>query len=197
MNSGASPSNELIEELRDYCEQLQNACEDAEELTAPLSPEQFNWRPDSHRWSIAECIAHLNVVDEIDIPLLTTAIDRGWTEGMTGRPPFRYGRLSRWMIQYFEPPSRFKMKAPKIYAPPRQPNLSKPDLMSKFVAVHKSIEELVCRSNGLNLERVKTKTPVFSWMEFSLGARFALITAHDRRHLWQAWQVRRHANFPD
>ena len=33
-------------------------------------------------------------------------------------------------------------------------------------------------------------------VQMPLGARFALIGAHDRRHLWQAEQVREHADFP-
>jgi hypothetical protein len=48
---------------------------------------------------------------------------------------------------------------------------------------------------------VKTILPVLPallrpFVKMPLGARFALITAHDRRHLWQAEQVRNHASFP-
>jgi len=33
-------------------------------------------------------------------------------------------------------------------------------------------------------------------VKFSLSQRFALLAAHDRRHLRQAWEIRRHPNFP-
>jgi len=36
-STGASPRTQLIEELRDYCEQIENIKDDAQELTATLS----------------------------------------------------------------------------------------------------------------------------------------------------------------
>ena len=68
--SGTSPKLVLVEELRDYYEQIENIQEDAQELTAPLDDTQFNWRPSAKHWSISECLAHLNVVDRLDLPLL-------------------------------------------------------------------------------------------------------------------------------
>src|SRR4029453_15302383 len=43
-----------------------------------LAPEEF-WtrRPDPARWSIAECVAHLNLTSAAYVPLLREAIIRG------------------------------------------------------------------------------------------------------------------------
>lgn len=51
-STGTSPKSQLIEELRDYCEQIANIKEDAQEITAPLNDQQFNWRPAVGKWSI-------------------------------------------------------------------------------------------------------------------------------------------------
>jgi hypothetical protein len=64
-----------------------------------------------------------------------------------------------------------------------------------FIAIHDQLLELILKSNGLDLARIKVGT-LFPRVKFSLGQRFALLAAHDRRHLRQGWEVRRQPNFP-
>lgn len=190
---GTSPKQGLIEELRDDYEQFENIQEDALELTATLSDEQFRWRPAPQRWSIAECLAHLNVVDGLDLPVVRDAIEAGRSAGLVGKGPFRYGFLSRSFVRFSGPPAKFKFKAPQVYLPPiGQP---KSRVMGEFASIHQQLLELISKSNGLDLARIQVRTP-FPYVKFSLGQRFALLAAHDRRHLRQAWEVRKHPNFP-
>jgi hypothetical protein len=190
---GTSVKQALIEELRDYYEQFENIKEDALELTAPLNDDQFNWRPSPRQWSISECLAHLNVVDGLDVPAVRDAIDGARSAGLTAKGPFHYGFLSRTFIRFSEPPVKLKFRAPKVYRPlPDQP---KNKVVSAFIAIHDQLLELIAKSNGLDLARVRVGSP-FRYVTFSLGQRFALLAAHDRRHLRQAWEVRRQPNFP-
>lgn len=190
---GTSLKQLLIEELRDYYEQLENIKEDALELTAALSNDQFNWRPSPQQWSISECLAHLNVVNGLDVPPIREAIDAGRTAGLTANGPFQYGFLSRRFVSFSEPPVKLKFKAPKVYRPPS--NEPKEKVIAEFIAIHDQLLDLISKSNGLDLARIKTATQ-FPYVKFSLGQRFALLAAHDRRHLRQAWDVRRHPDFP-
>jgi hypothetical protein len=183
----------LIEELRDYYEQFENLKEDAVELSAPLNETQFNWRPSPKQWSISECLAHLNVLDGLDVPAIRDAIEAGRAAGLTGKGPFRYGFLSRGFVRFSEPPVRLKFKAPEVYRPPA--NQPKDKVVAEFVAVHDQLLELITKSNGLDLARVKVRT-LIRYVKISLGQRFALLAAHDRRHLRQAWTVRRQPDFP-
>src|ERR1700683_1901140 len=116
--SGTSPKLALVEELRDYYEQIENIAEDAQELTAPLDDAQFNWRPSRKQWSISECLAHLNVTAGRDLPVLAEAIERGRAAGLTGVAPFRYSAFSRWFVGFMDAPPKFRVRAPKIYSPP-------------------------------------------------------------------------------
>src|SRR6266852_4307403 len=77
--------SDLVEELRDYYEQLENIKEDALELTAPLQDTQFNWRPSPKGWSISECLCHLNLANGLDVPMLTEEIERGRAAGLTAK----------------------------------------------------------------------------------------------------------------
>jgi hypothetical protein len=191
--SGTSPKLVLVEELRDYYEQIENIQEDAQELTAPLDDTQFNWRPSAKHWSISECLAHLNVVDRLDLPLLAEEIERGRGAGVTGSGPFRYGFIGRWFVGFMDAPPKFKLSAPELYLLPA--GHLKDKVVQEFLSIHDRMLELVKKANGLDLVRIKVPSPVGPF-KLSLGQRFALLAAHDRRHLWQGWQVRKNRGFP-
>src|ERR1700676_4591190 len=131
---GTSVKQALIEELRDYYEQLENIKEDALELSATLTDGQFLWRPSAKQWSISECLAHLNVLDGLDVPAVRSAIEDGRAAGLTGKGPFHYGFFSRSFVRFSEPPVKLKFKAPKVYHPPAdQP---KEKVVDEFFTIH-------------------------------------------------------------
>jgi hypothetical protein len=191
---GTSVKQGLIEELRDYYEQFENLQEDALELSAPLNDSQFNWRPSPKKWSISECLCHLNILDGLDVPAIRGAIEAGRATGLNGKGPFRYGYLSRSFVRFSEPPVKLKFKAPQAYRP--SPGQCKDKVVTEFIAIHDQLLELVSKANGLDLARIKVSATPFPRVKFSLGQRFAVLAAHDRRHLRQAWEVRRQADFP-
>src|SRR5262249_17321001 len=108
-------------------------------------------------------------------------------------PPFRYGFFSRWFVGFMDAPPRFKTRAPKVYLPPAA--LGKDAVLREFLAIHDQLLELVSKANGLDLGRVKFGGPAGPF-KLPLGQRVRLVAAHDRSHLWQAWEVRKNRNFP-
>ncbi len=171
----------------------------AESLAAGLSHQQFNWCPDAASWSIGQCLSHLNVANGQDLAPLRAAIAGGKSRQLTGDGPFTYGFLSRKFIASAEPPAKRKFKAPKNYMPPAESDPQ--STLAEFRRVSKDLRTLVQSAAGLNLARAKTQMPVLppllrAFVKMPLGARLELITAHDRRHLWQAEAVRNHPEFP-
>ena len=166
----------------------------ADSLTHGLTDQQFNWRPESGRWSIAECFGHLNLINGADLPQLKTAIDAALAKGVTGEGPFHYGLLSRKFVASMEPPVKRKVKAPKQYLPPSEASLE--ETISEYRRISAALRALVKKSDGLHLAKVKTRLSGIPVLRMPLGARFNLLTTHDRRHLWQAEQVRNHSDFP-
>lgn len=170
-----------------------------ETITARLTAEQFNWRPAPGRWSIGECITHLNIVNALDLAPLSEAIEHGRARGQLGQGPFHYGFFSRKFIASMELPSTRKIKAPKIYIPP--PDCDPDQAIGDYTRISAGLRRLALSANGLHLARVKTAMPALPpalrWLvRMPLGARLTVITVHDRRHLWQAEQVRNHPEFP-
>lgn len=184
----------LVKDLQEYRQQIEAVKEDARELIAGLSEAQFNWVRAPGHWSIAECLDHLTVTNRELIEQLKAAVSDARTRGLTGSGPFRYGMIGNMLVRSQEPPARMKFKAPTIFKP--RPRQSLETTARDFFAVHDEVLRLIEDANGLNLARIKVASPVTRFFKLSLGQMFALIATHDRRHLWQARQVKVDPAFP-
>ena len=189
----------VSEDLAIVIQELDANVSHLETITAGLSREQFNWRPEPGQWSIGECVNHLNIVNSADLAPLREAIELGRARGRMGEGPFQYGVLSRKFIADMEAPVKRRFKAPKSYLPP--PDAEPRSTIDEYRRISMELRRLALSADGLHLRRVKTTLPVLPpalrWLvRMPLGARLALLTTHDRRHLWQAEQVRLNERFP-
>ena len=181
-------------ELQELLRQIDAIKAEGHAVCAGLSESQFNWRPGEGRWSIAECLVHLNVAVSRTLPAFDRAIAAGRAKGPTaqgGREgPTRYGWFSRWMIGSMEPPPKWRMRTVGVFAVPAGGTHTLARVLPEFVAVRDQLAERVRRADGLDLKRIRTVSPVTSLLRLPLGAYLQFVIAHDRRHLWQARQVR-------
>ena len=167
--------------------------EKAKFLTAGLSATQMSWRPQPGKWSIAQNLAHLTMGDPQDLDPIASSIAAARAKGIIGNGPFRYGWLSTWIMNSQEPPPKRKFKSAKVNAP--SPDIDAAKALADYFRYTARLAELIQKADGLDLARAKTPWP-FKWTKMPVGALLTHITTHDRRHLWQAEQVRNDANFP-
>lgn len=178
----------LAAELERCREAYRWASEEAARLFADLDDERFNARPAEGKWSAAECLTHLVVSGEALLPPLDDAIRRGREHEILGRGPFRYGRLGEWFVRQVggdgsPPPRRFP--APRLYAPPRRRRPVGPALR-EFHDLQEALSDRLQLSSGLDLARLRVRSPVTPLLRLSLGQWFRLVAGHQRRHLGQA-----------
>lgn len=171
----------------------------AESITHGLTREQFAWRPEPGRWSIGECFAHLNATNSTALPAIETGIAQGRASGKTGQGPFQYGFVSRKFIASQEPPAKKKFKAPKAFLPLAEVDLDA--TMAEYRRISGELKRLTREADGLHLARVKIALPALpaalrAIVRMPLGGQLLLTTTHDRRHLWQAEQVKNDRGFP-
>ena len=177
-------------ELKAIQRQLTAVTVRVRELVADVSQEQLWTRPSPESWSIGECLAHLNVTGQLYLKKKETAVAAGWAEGRVGTGPFRYGLLFRLFLWYEEPPPRKKLipiklgnAAPKMFAPPAQPN---ENVVEEFTTLQDEFSALTEKADGLDLTRVTMSSPAAERFRMSLLEAFGGTLAHERRHLWQA-----------
>ncbi|HXM37076.1 MAG TPA: DinB family protein [Gemmatimonadales bacterium] len=185
----------MTPELETMLEQLEAIKTDGQAVTAGLDDARSNWRPGPERWSIAECLQHLNVAVTRTLPAFDRAIAEGRSKQRTAPGPFRYGWFSRWMVRSMEPPPKRRMGTFPIFALPAGATYAAAQVLPEFLAVRDRLADRVRQADGLDLGRIKVVSPVNRLLRLPLGAYFQFVIAHDRRHLWQARELRNAPGF--
>ncbi len=180
----------VIPELEGYQDQLLSIQQDAPGIVAQLTGEQFNWRPAPGKWSIAECFDHLNATARVFLAKIDRSITEAKAKGLTGTGPFAYGLIDRLMIRAMEPPPRFRTRSPKVVRPAGHTTRDREAVMREFMEWQDRFAARIQEADGLELSRARVQSPFGRWLTYSLGGAFAIALAHERRHVWQAKQVR-------
>ena len=184
----------LNAEIERIIYQINVVQEDAGGLFWGLNEEQFAWSPHPERWSMAQCFDHLNVTNQIFLRHFEAAVRQGRADGVLSDGPYAYGFLSRLVLRLVTPPVKYRFKASAAWAP--RPGRSMADITAEWRETHERFARIVRDANGLDIVKIKVPSPVSSLFKFSLGIGFWIMTAHDRRHIRQARDVRNQANFP-
>jgi hypothetical protein len=187
-------STDLIPELDNLRTQVEKIVTDARKLTVNISNNEFNWRPEPAKWSIAQCLAHLNINGALVMRAMEESIDAARAKGLTGKGPYGHSFLAKFLLGTVEPPVKRKFKAAQAITPP--PDVRADETIPEFLALQDRLKETLRKANGVDLGRAKVPSPITSMWKITLGDSLALMTAHERRHLWQAWQVRNDPRFP-
>ena len=166
---------------------------DLRALTDGLSETGLRWRPTAGAWSILHCLEHVNRTTEMYLPNIDAAIERGRRRKTIGGKSSGGTLLGSWLIQSLEPPVKRRFKAPKTFQPMPDPDR---DAVGNFVRLRSELRERIGRSSGLDLGRIRLSSPAMKILRVSLGQAFRVLAAHDRRHLWQAHNVKRNEAFP-
>lgn len=152
-----------------------------------LPAERWTARPAPGRWSVAECIAHLNLTSRAFLPLLEEGLARAARLGEP--PPRRYRRdLAGWLLwRTLPPPARIRFKTTAPFLPESlQPAAQ---LIADFVALQAAQVALLRSADGLPLDRIRVTSPFSSRVRYNLYSCFSILPRHQQRHLWQAEQA--------
>jgi hypothetical protein len=168
----------------------------ANRLATGLTRAQFNWQPDGGRkWSVGQCFDHLARGNTLYLEAVTQAI-----AAAPPRPadqPFtaRANMLGRWFIGTLEPPPRIAVRAPKAIQPAS--DVDPADTQRRFDDSLVGLLAVLPRAWSVDPNRTRFKNPLArGWRVFNITAAFQILTAHSRRHLWQAEEVRRRPEWP-
>ena len=188
----------MAPELEEFKAQFEALSADAGAVVTALSDEQFAWSPSPDVWSVGQCIEHLNVTARAYLPSLDEGIASAIRTGVYGTGPFTYNVLGRLMVRSMEPPPLWRLRAPKIFAPPSngQTQRTRSEIMAGFRGYQVQYIDRLRQANGVDLAKAKVVSPANRLLHISLGSGFALQIAHERRHLWQARQLLARSDFP-
>ena len=182
----------LHREYRDILESFRS-------ITDGLSGEQMNWKPAPDKWSIAECIEHLNATGKSYLSKVSPVIRSARERGITGNPEIKFGWFGKMLRMIgLEPPAKRKVKSPKLFKPRNTDGreFDKDKVTGDFVSLQENLLKAIQDSDGLELNKVKFPNPATNLIKIRLGDFLDYTASHERRHLWQADEVKKSQDFP-
>lgn len=165
---------ELIEQTRININKVENFRE--------LSDTELNHKENTEKWSILECIEHLNLYGDFYNPEIRKRIE---TSHSKANLIFKSGVIGNYFVNMMLPKKKLnKMKTFKD----KNPAGSSLDsiVIDKFISQQKEFLELIESSKNINLTKTKTAVSISKVIKIRLGDTFRFIVAHNQRHLIQA-----------
>lgn len=162
----------------------------ANESLQELSDEEFNWRPDAEKWSIAQQIHHLVLGNAFYVPIIEDLAKRAQSF-QTSYKPGLWGKL---LLMAVRPGGNLPGPVPKEMIPssasiPKHVLLEFNDFQSRF---HVALSELGGRDlNG------RFTSPFAKYVKLKLGDALQVVERHNARHLGNALELLDRPDFPN
>jgi hypothetical protein len=175
-------------QLDDIVAQFERAQQRLHGVVAAVPDERWSRRADPARWSVAECVAHLNLTGQTYIPLLQGALAEARAVG--GDPPRRY-RMDPmgWLVSRFVGPvprGRGWARARTIPAFVPSGDLPRATVLAEFDRLQAEQIALARAADGLPLGRVRITSPFNAKARYNAYAAFVILPRHQERHINQA-----------
>jgi len=180
-------------QLNTAVERFEEARRRLHRLAESLPEERWEVRRLPAGWSVAECVAHLNLTSQAYLPLLREGLDHA--RAMGGPAPKRY-RMDPvgWLVSLAAGPmprlgSR-RLGRSKT-APGFVPSgvLPRDHLLAEFDRLQDAQIAFAREADGLPLGKVKVASPFDPRARYNLYSCFVLLPRHQQRHLEQAERV--------
>jgi hypothetical protein len=158
-------------------------------LVDPLDDSVWGRRPAEGRWSVAECVEHLNLTSRAFVPLLREALRDGRSRGLTTpQTAHRLDLMGWFLVRGNESRDRrSRMKTPPPFVPAAVE--AKAPVVRAYEELQGELVRIVVDAEGLALGKIKVTSPFNARLRYSAYSALRVIASHQRRHIWQAEQA--------
>lgn len=178
-------------QLAAIAERFERVQERLHDLVADTPDERWSPRADPARWSVAECVAHLNLTAQAYLPPLRDALSDARFAHVPA--PRRYRRdVVGWMLSGIMAPLRGvgvlgRSKTLPQFVPGA--DLDRSATVSEFDRLHLQLIEVTLSAEGRPLQAMRIVSPFNPRMSYNVYSCLMILPRHDERHLWQAEHV--------
>lgn len=142
------------------------------------------------KWSVLECVKHLNLYAEFYIEAIRNAIDN--SKFKQPAQEFKSGWLGNYFANSMLPGKGVKMKTFKD-KDPSLTTVSSKDL-DEFIRYQKELITLIDRAKSIDIGKTKTPISISTWITLKLGDTLRFYINHQKRHMAQAQGVLKNQN---
>lgn len=159
-----------------------------------LGENQLNWKASPEKWSILQCLEHLNLTSRHYIPQMQMAVQKAIASNHSPVEYFKRGFIGNKMTTGTRPKADGKISNPiktfKNYNPNNlPPSKSTQVVFDEFLKHHQDLLAIIAQSKMVNMNKIKVKSLLGSILKFKLGDAIEFLIAHEQRHVLQAQRV--------
>lgn len=162
-------------------------------LLAATPDDRWRVRADPARWSVAECIAHLNLTSAAMVPRLRTAWEEVRALGSGAPRRFRRSPIGFLLSKTVGPlpgwgRTRFgRVRTAAAFVP--SGDLPRATLTAEFEEWQRAQHALVREAGALPVDRVTIESPFVAGTRYDGYSSLIILARHAHRHLAQAERV--------
>ena len=173
-----------ISQLEALLNQTENITLIATKFTTDRRQTDLTTSLEATSWSVAQCLDHLAQTTNAFVPPIASAI--ACAPRLTTNRGLRTGALTRLFIRNLEPPYRLRFKVLASLAP-RQHHFN--SAWDAFEISQVQLARTIQSAVGFAIDQVRIDSPVYARFSYNVYGAFRMLTAHQRRHLWQMERI--------
>lgn len=145
-------------------------------------------QPAPGKWSVLQCLEHLNSYGDYYIPELKDAISRGEERELRAKPVFKSGWLGNYFTSQMKPKESGelpgKMQSPKDHRPAEQQDPA--IVLERFFYQQEQLLQLLDRAQKVDIGKLRVPISLTRFIKLTVGDTFRFLIAHEQRHILQA-----------
>ncbi len=178
------------QELRNTIENYFSVQQKQFDAVRKIQEKDLRAKPAADKWSVIECIEHLNLTFAHYIPEINYGFSKMVNHQNTG-PKYSVGMFAGMMINGLKPKKDgkigMKMKTFKITTPGK--TLNTREVLDNFQDGFDQLKSFYEKASDWQLKKVKVVSLVGKVLTFKLGDAFLFLLAHQERHFQQMQHV--------
>lgn len=184
--SGSGAAHQLAETALEFAASRERA----RALLAATPDERWAERPAADTWSVAECVAHLNLTSAAMVPRIRAACEEARTRPPIGARRYKATMLGRILAATMGPvPTAAGFQFGRVRTPPPfVPGKSLPRTAVETELLRWMDDEaaLVLEAEGLAIDEVRIESPFRAKTFYDGWSALLILVRHEHRHLAQA-----------
>ena len=169
---------------------FQKTMDEVKALCDPLEEKELNTPEGPGRWSMLQCLEHINLANEFYVKNIETKLE---AETL---PPASDMYRGHWKGRIFakmnapKPGDEIPMKIKTFKTMDPKPSLEKAFILDRFYDTHESLIEVIEKTRAINIDKVKIATALGPMVKLRIGEAYRFILAHTQRHMVQLRRIK-------
>ena len=173
--------------IQEWSREIDKVTEDFKNRFEGLSLEMLNWKFSSGKWSIAQNMDHLIVINRTYFPVISALKACTYQTPVISKIPAIVSFFGKAVLKASEPTRRKKRRTLLIWEPSQTQFTN--EVFEKFADHQEELKKEITGSIELLRNGAIVSSPALRLVVYTLEMAFEIIVSHEKRHLAQATEV--------